>query len=331
MHGSAATTRGRLLARMVALVVVGVLGLSMANIASPASGAIEVGSLAVVSGTATGTISGFEAGGSVTVNGATFVADASGAITLVAAPLGGSNELQIGFSDSLGAGHLATAVLRDATTGLPLSPTQLLDAIPDQTTPLTISFETADETTTGGGGPTTSGTTTGGTSTGSATTDGTTTSTGGTSTSGTTTGGTSRGGIVADQQPLPRGAISISARSVALPSRLVIKQVAFTPRVVRARGQLVVARYRIADSRGFYVRDAAVWMRGTPSTLITHVREKRSDASGWVTFTFRTTKVLRLKKGGRLTIFVRAHTPGEPPLGGTSTRRLVSLRISTPR
>jgi hypothetical protein len=79
------------------------------------------------------------------------------------------------------------------------------------------------------------------------------------------------------------------------------------------------------------VRDAAVWMRTLPLQVVTPVKAKRTSMTGWVTFTVRPTKALKLKKGGRVNIFVRASTPGQPIIGGTSTRRLVSLRKAAAR
>jgi hypothetical protein len=112
-----------------------------------------------------------------------------------------------------------------------------------------------------------------------------------------------------------------------LPARLVVKQVVFSPRIVRSHQKAVVIRFRVADTRGFYVRNAAVYMRGVPLRRITSVTEKRTSMAGWVTFKVWPTKLLKLQRGGRLTVFVRARRPGEPLLGGTSTRRLVSMRV----
>lgn len=61
------------------------------------------------------------------------------------------------------------------------------------------------------------------------------------------------------------------------------------------------------------------------------LRAKRTSMTGRVTFTVRPTKALKLKKGGRVNIFVRASTPGQPITGGTSTRRLVSFRTAAAR
>jgi hypothetical protein len=118
---------------------------------------------------------------------------------------------------------------------------------------------------------------------------------------------------------------------VVNPHRLVIKHVVFTPAIVRSLRQPITIRYRVLDTRGMVVRDAAVWMRTLPLQVVTPVKTKRTSMTGWVTFTVRPTKALKLKQGGRVNIFVRASTPGQPIIGGTSTRRLVSLRTAAAR
>lgn len=326
----------RVLTGVTTGIAVGLAGLALAVAASPATITIQVGSLAVVSGSATGTISGFQPGATVTINGSSFVADATGVVTLSLAPLGGSAELQLGFVDSGGVARTASATLSDLTTGLPLTVAQITDAVPDTTAPVALVLDTGSGSTTTvtttGSGTTTTATTAG---TGTTTTTGTTTATGTTTTgTTTTTTGSSGGGSssqVSGARAIADGQTSIPASSVVLPARLTIRRVVFSPRIVRSHKKAVVIRFRVADTRGFYVRNAAVYMRGVPLHRITIVKEKRTSMAGWVTFKVRPTKQLKLKRGGRLIVFVRARRPGEPLLGGTSTRRLVSLRVSTPQ
>jgi hypothetical protein len=72
-------------------------------------------------------------------------------------------------------------------------------------------------------------------------------------------------------------------------------------------------------------------MRTLPLQVVTPVKTKRTSMTGWVTFTVRPTKALKLRKGGRVNIFVRASTPGKPIVGGNATRRLVSFRTTVAR
>ncbi len=123
------------------------------------------------------------------------------------------------------------------------------------------------------------------------------------------------------------GAISITA--VALPDRLVISQVQFSPRVIRSRTEPVIARFKITDTKASHpVSGALVYAIGVPANRVSVGREVQTDATGWATITFQPLKGLPLKSGARLTFFVRARKPGESVLAGVSTRRLVSLGVS---
>ena len=319
------------LARAASLAAVGLAGLAVAATASSASQTIQVGSLVIVSGTATGTISGFQPNGSVSVNGGTYATDGSGTVALTAAPLNGSSGLSVGFVDTGGTARTVTAPLNDLTSGTPLSLAELSDPLPSPTAPSTLTVETGSGTTTvaSGGTTTTSSTTVGGATTtgGGTTTVVATTTVGGT----TTVVGGSSGGSMAGAIRLADGSTSIPASSVHSPYRLVIKQVVFKPTLVRSKKLPITVRFRVLDTRSMVVRNAAVWMRTLPLQVVTSVKTKRTSMTGWVTFTVRPMQRLKLQKGGRVNFFVRASTPGEPLIGGTSTRRLISLRTSTAR
>jgi hypothetical protein len=139
-------------------------------------------------------------------------------------------------------------------------------------------------------------------------------------------------GVVAAAGPagaikLADGATSIPITSVSLPDRLVISRVAFDPPVIPSRTRPITARFRIVDSKGYVVRDALVYAIGVPSNRVTVPPETKTDQSGWATVVYQPLRGLPLKRGARLTIFVRARKPGESVLGGVSTRRLVSIGV----
>ena len=285
-------------------------GLAGAVQAQAATGELAVGSLAIVSGTATGSISGFAPNAQVTVDGRTQQADQNGIVTLSSAPLDGDGVLTIGFTDTQGAPQQVVVNLTEALSGLPLTPAQLLDAVPDVTRDVRATFGESDA----GGGSGTGGGTGGGTGTGAGT--------GG----GTGTGGSAPAGAVAT----PVG-ISIPASSVvAGQARLVIAGVRFDPTTVRSRTKPIRAKITVKDTRGFLVRDAIVLIRGVPEGRLLPVAEARTSQTGVVVFQLRPTKRLELKAGGRLNMFTRARKAGEPVNGGVSTRRLVSLRLARP-
>lgn len=271
-------------------------GLGGAVQAQAATGELAVGSLAIVSGTATGSISGFAPNAQVTVDGRTQQADQNGTVTLSSAPLDGDGVLTIGFTDTQGVPQQVVVNLTEALSGLPLTPAQLLDAVPDVTRDVRASFGESD---TGGGS-----------------------GTGG----GTGTGGSTPAGAVAT----PVG-ISIPASSVvAGQARLVIAGVKFDPTTVRSRTKPIRAEITVKDTRGFLVRDAIVLIRGVPEGRLLPVAEARTGQTGVVVFRLLATKRLELKAGGRLNMFTRARKAGEPVNGGVSTRRLVSLRLARP-
>ena len=138
----------RFLSRGVGLAAVGAAGLALAATATSATSTIQVSSLAVVSGNATGTVSGFQPGSPVTINGTGYVADGSGTVNLVAAPLAGANTLSIGFVDGDGTPQTVSGPLRDAVTGTQLSQAEVTDLTPSLTAPMTLSVESSSGNTT---------------------------------------------------------------------------------------------------------------------------------------------------------------------------------------
>jgi hypothetical protein len=126
---------------------------------------------------------------------------------------------------------------------------------------------------------------------------------------------------------LSNGTTSIPISSVSLPDRLILDRVSFTPPRIRSRGEQLVARFRVVDSDGYVVRDALVYAVGVPANRVTVPAETRTDQTGWATLSYTPLEGLPMKDGAQLTIFVRARKQGENPLGGVSTRRLVSIRV----
>jgi hypothetical protein len=129
---------------------------------------------------------------------------------------------------------------------------------------------------------------------------------------------------------LANGKISIPITSVALPARLIIDQVRFSPNPVRSHRTAITARFRISDTRGFVVRGALVFLRSTP-LLTTTPPEQATQVDGTVTFTFFPHAEFPLRTGHSVQFFVRARRGGENPLAGVSTRRLVQVRTASRR
>jgi hypothetical protein len=128
---------------------------------------------------------------------------------------------------------------------------------------------------------------------------------------------------------LSNGRYSIPASSVRLPHRLVVSGVEFAPSVLRSR-QEFTGRFRVTDTRGYYVRDAIVLLTGVPLGWILAPQEVRTNVDGLVTLQIQPTTRLRLVRGGSMVMFLRARKDGESLLAGISSRRLVRVRTAKP-
>jgi hypothetical protein len=113
---------------------------------------------------------------------------------------------------------------------------------------------------------------------------------------------------------------------VALPSRLIIDGVRFSPNPVRSRGGAVTARVHVSDTKGNVVREARVQLIGLPYNWATGSPEVSTGVDGWATIVFRTTSAIPSR--GALVVFLRARKLGDNLLAGVSTRRLVQVRIA---
>ena len=128
--------------------------------------------------------------------------------------------------------------------------------------------------------------------------------------------------------PLPGGGTSIPVTSVALPQRLIVSRVEFSPNPVRTRTAPISVRVQVTDTRGYVVRDALVFIRSTPLVTSTPA-EATTDAQGWATFSTQPRSSFPLRRGYNVQFFVRARKAGENTLAGVSTRRLVQVATAS--
>jgi len=131
-------------------------------------------------------------------------------------------------------------------------------------------------------------------------------------------------GVIA-KADLPSGA-TISINDVALPNRLLIDNLRFTPQPLRSR-QPFTARFHVSDSRSHSVQGALVFVVAIPFGSTTTPAEGVTGADGWVTFTMRPTVRVDFGRPGGIVMFVRARKATDRLIGGVSTRRLVQLSI----
>lgn len=132
--------------------------------------------------------------------------------------------------------------------------------------------------------------------------------------------------------PAPAPGTTIQVAAVTPPARLLIDQVRFSPNPIRSRTAPVTVTVTVLDTRGFRVQGAIVFLRSTP-VVTTTPSEGTTGSDGRVTFTIRPERDFGIvfRRGYNLQFFVRARKPGENPLAGVSTRRLVQVGISPVR
>jgi len=123
---------------------------------------------------------------------------------------------------------------------------------------------------------------------------------------------------------LPSGETSIAASSIPRDERMIVSQVPFDPNVVTSRAQPITIRVRIADTRGFVVRDATVFVRSTPR--VTTGNRLQTATDGWATFQLQPLSTFPAKRGA-VQFFVKAYRPGDPVLAGVAGYRLVQVII----
>jgi len=126
----------------------------------------------------------------------------------------------------------------------------------------------------------------------------------------------------------PPGA-AIPVESVNLPERLVISQVTFSPNRIASLTQRTNVRVRVTTTRGILVRGAVVFLRSTPIVTTTPPAQP-TGADGTTTFSVVPESDLRFffRRGYNLQFFVRATKPGDTPLAGVSTNRLVQVPLA---
>jgi hypothetical protein len=296
----------RRLATALVAAACAVVALSLPSAGTAGSIRLDVGPLRVVAGLVSGTICGFPPGVTAQIDGRLFVADASGYVTVTDAPVGANGVLAIDFADAGGLLHTATVPLTSATTGLPLSASQILGPLPTVTPAVSVDATSAP------------GSSTGGASTGTSAANGALGTTGSTGSTGGSAPAT------------PARPSMVEAANITLPNHLVVSRAWFTPSTIRSHARFT-ARIEVRDANGSLVRGAIVYVRPVPERRLVATTEQQTGADGTVTFTLRPTNLLTLKRGGRLTLFVRARKPGDSVTSGVNGRRLISVRLSKPR
>jgi hypothetical protein len=122
---------------------------------------------------------------------------------------------------------------------------------------------------------------------------------------------------------------TVGVSDIDLPIRLLIDKWSFSPSLVTAGTQTVVARIHVADTCGHSVSGANVWATAIPYNQVS-VEQSTTDASGYATLTFRVESGFPANPGRQqiMAVLVRASDPADKnPLAGKSTRRALNLSV----
>lgn len=146
---------------------------------------------------------------------------------------------------------------------------------------------------------------------------------------GSTTVLSSESGVVGVPLPsgairLPSGAVSIPPSSVPNDQRLIVSQVVFSPNPVSSRRGPMTIRVKVADTRGYVVRDVVVFVRSTPR--VTSGSRLLTSTDGWMSTQLLPLSSFPLRKRGHVQFFIKASRSGDPALGGVAGYRLVQVR-----
>lgn len=129
----------------------------------------------------------------------------------------------------------------------------------------------------------------------------------------------------------PAGNGPIAVASLAPPARLLIDGQSIAPSPVGGSASTLTVRFHVSACGGRAVSGALVYGAAVPFQQFSEA-EQPTGADGWATLTMN-------RQGGYpasprqqlLVVFARARKPGENPLGGVSTRRLVSFPVNLSR
>jgi hypothetical protein len=121
---------------------------------------------------------------------------------------------------------------------------------------------------------------------------------------------------------------TIPVAGVSPPARLTIDQTQITPSTITYGTRSLTARFHVSACSGS-VEGALVYVTAVPYGQFAIPNEQATGSDGWATLQFTALAGYPVSnKQQLLVMFVRARKAGENLLGGISTRRLVSFRVT---
>ncbi len=124
--------------------------------------------------------------------------------------------------------------------------------------------------------------------------------------------------------PPPTTGTTVPASSISDSDRLTISSIKYSPGPFHGRGP-ITATIKVVDEHNDPVSGALVYVLPTPLNFANHPAEVPTGANG--TATVQLTLTAKAPKSGGLILFIRARTPQGNILAGSSSRRLVQVRI----
>ncbi len=127
----------------------------------------------------------------------------------------------------------------------------------------------------------------------------------------------------------PAGSGPVKVTDVSPPARLLIDGQQADPSVIRRGTQEIILRYHVSACGGRSVQGALVYATAVPFNQLNIPDEQTTGQDGWAELRFRTMSGFPVSpKQQLIALFVRARKSGDNLLGGISTRRLFSVRVS---
>ena len=135
----------------------------------------------------------------------------------------------------------------------------------------------------------------------------------------------SGGGII----ELPGGGKSVDVTDVPKGERLIVDKVSFSPSPVTSRNQSITVKITVKDTRGYFVRNAFVFLRSTPIVTSTPT-DAQTSTDGTITYSVQPESDFPIKNGYAVQFYVKAYRKGDPSLAGISGTRLVQVPTAKP-
>jgi hypothetical protein len=130
----------------------------------------------------------------------------------------------------------------------------------------------------------------------------------------------------------PAGTGPVPVSKVTTPARLNVDRYGVSPDPVGRSTQSIQATFHVSNTCHQSVGGALVYVTAVPFNQFTIPAEQPTDGNGNVTVQMsRLRGYPAARRQQLLVLFVRARKPGDPLLGGISTRRLVSVAVDLSR